>query len=121
MIALGRLIRSGKRGNPPPPGNRAAGPLIRRAGLAFLLLLAGFSLWGLFDGRDLPGEPRSGVLRASAARRVPDSAGTITAVFREGQPVRGRRLSGSWVWVEIPYSPLEAGWIPEGDIVFYTH
>lgn len=120
LILLWRLLRSGKRGTMPPSGKRAAGPLIRRAGPVFLLLLAGFSLWGLFDGRDLPGEPRSGVLRATAARRVPDFAGTVTVVFQEGQPVRGRSPGGSWVWVEIPASPSEAGWIPEGDIIFYT-
>jgi hypothetical protein len=119
LIVLRRLFGPQKRKNPRTSGGRPA--LSRRAGLVLLLTLAAFSLWGLLDSRGLPGGTRSGVLRETAARRIPDPAGTISAVFQEGQPVRGRPPSGSWVWVENPDSPPEAGWIPEEDIIFYTH
>jgi hypothetical protein len=116
IIAPRRLFHRGKGGKTPP-----ARRIGRVAGLALLLALGGFSLWGLLDSRGFPGGRRSGVVRETAARRVPGLAGTITALFREGQPVRAWPLSGSWVRVEIPDSPLEDGWIPAGDIVFYSY
>jgi hypothetical protein len=67
----------------------------------------------------MPGGKRSGVLRETEARRIPDSAGTVTGTFREGQAVQARSTSGSWIWVETPDSPQNAGWIPAADIVFY--
>jgi hypothetical protein len=132
LIALGRLFRGGEEGEMPRAGRKSGGsairrrgrnpegPMSRRAGLVLLLVFWGLCLWGLFDGRGLPGGRRSGVLRETAARRIPDSAGTIAAFFREGQPVRARSRSGSWVWVETPDTSLEAGWIPAEDVIFYT-
>jgi hypothetical protein len=119
LIVLWRVIWAGK-GEKGASGCRFGGVLVRRAGLILLLALGGFSLWGLLDSRDRAGGRRSGVLRETAVRRVPDPAGTVIGVFREGQPVWARPLSASWVWVEIPDSPREAGWIPEEAIVFYT-
>jgi hypothetical protein len=111
FIVLRRFLRAGK---------GEGGSAGYRAGLALLLILGGFCIWGLFDGRDLPGGRRSGVLRETAARRVPDAAGTRVSVFREGQPARARFSGAAWVWVELPDSPLEGGWIRREDIIFYT-
>ncbi|MDR1278014.1 MAG: hypothetical protein LBK02_04625 [Treponema sp.] len=98
-------------------GRRFSGFPAYRVLLLVLLAIGGFSAWGLIDG--IPGGKRPGVLRETEARRIPDPAGTVIGKFREGQAVQARSFSGPWIWVEAPDSPLNAGWIPASDIVFY--
>jgi hypothetical protein len=84
-----------------------------------LLGFAGICLWGFVTGRGIPPGKSSGVLRETAARRVPDPSGAVTAFFREGPRVSIRPDGGSWVWVEAPDAAAGAGWVPRSDVIFY--
>jgi hypothetical protein len=96
-----------------PPASRPAGFLV-----IIFLGLAGMCLWALAAGRGIPPGGSSGVLRETAARRIPDAAGEAAAFFREGQPV-SIRSGGLWVWAETPDASAGAGWVPRDAVVFY--
>jgi hypothetical protein len=87
--------------------------------VSILLGLAGMCLGVFVSGRFIPPGRSSGVLRETAARRIPDSGGEAAAFFREGQNVLVRPGGGPWVWVEAPDTPVRAGWTLREDVVFY--
>jgi hypothetical protein len=57
------------------------------------------------------------VLRSCAAYRVPDLRGAISARWLEGQPVKVRSASDAWAYAESPGG--DAGWVSQGNVVFY--
>ena len=71
-------------------------------------------------------KPQTAVLRETAVRHIPDSAGEVTGRFKEGQPVfissfsspsSGRREI--WMRVTANDSSGATGWAPEESIIFY--
>jgi hypothetical protein len=56
-------------------------------------------------------------LRSCVAYRVPDTQGAVSARWMEGQPVRVRSASASWVYAESFEG--DAGWVSQEDLVFY--
>jgi hypothetical protein len=66
-------------------------------------------------------KPRCAVLRETAVRRIPDSAGEEIARFREGQPVllNGKTPHQPWVQVTANDDNGTSGWVPEEMIIFY--
>jgi hypothetical protein len=56
-------------------------------------------------------------LRSCVAYRVPDTQGAVSARWMEGQPVRVRSASASWVYAESLGG--DAGWVSQDDLVFY--
>ena len=64
---------------------------------------------------------RSAVLRETAVRRIPDTAGEEIARFREGQPVllNGKTRHKTWVQVIANDQDGISGWVPEEKIIFY--
>jgi hypothetical protein len=80
-------------------------------------------------------ETNPAVMKETAVRRIPDSAGTEIARFREGQPVLGFNENGrpktekstsrnpenreSWMRVITNDSTGASGWVPEENIIFY--
>jgi hypothetical protein len=101
-------------------------PRIRRykgRALFFAVIFAA-ALLGLGDGiirRGRAGKDPErgcrGILRAVAARRVPDHGGTADLWFGEGQSVIVRGASNTWVYVEAPGGRM--GWIPEDRLILY--
>jgi hypothetical protein len=78
--------------------------------LALILLLAGrFSF---------PGSGRvPAVLKETAAYRVPEPGGSLSACFAEGQPVMVHSPSGGWVYAEAQDG--RSGWVPEDAVIPY--
>jgi hypothetical protein len=67
------------------------------------------------------GSSRSAVLRETAIRRIPDTAGEEIARFREGQPVllNGKIQHKTWMQVIANNHEGISGWVPEEKIIFY--
>jgi hypothetical protein len=87
--------------------------------LLLIVTLSG-GLYGLGSGlidRGFSGVGVSGVLRACTVYRVPDPQGAVSAYWEEGRPVRIRSRAGNWAYVET--FDGKAGWVFQGDIVFY--
>lgn len=73
--------------------------------------------------------PRSGVMRETVVRRIPDTAGEAVTSFREGQPVLLSRtgksggdaagMHGSWVPVIANDDSGASGWVPEATVIWY--
>jgi hypothetical protein len=108
-MAAGAVIRFFR-----PPASRRAGFFV-----IISLGLAGICLWGLVTGRGFPPAGSSGIVRETAARRIPDPAGEEVFFFREGRRVSIRSGGGPWIWVEAPDAPAGAGWVPREDVIFY--
>jgi len=64
---------------------------------------------------------RFAVLRETAVRRIPDSAGEEIVRFREGQPVLldGKTPRQPWLRVTANDDNGISGWVPEEAIIFY--
>ena len=64
---------------------------------------------------------RSAVLRETAVRQIPDTAGEEIARFREGQPVLlyGKTQYKTWRQVIANDDNRTSGWVPEENIIFY--
>jgi hypothetical protein len=70
---------------------------------------------------------RSAVLRETAVRRIPDTAGEEIARFREGQPVlldketypSGQKQREIWLRVIAHDDKETSGWVPEENIIIY--
>jgi hypothetical protein len=82
------------------------------------------AMWGLGDGiirreraEKEPERGCRGILRAVAARRVPDPGGSVDLWFGEGQSVIVRGASNAWVYVEAPGGRM--GWIPGDRLILY--
>jgi len=59
----------------------------------------------------------SGVLESTSAYRIPDVSGVILAQFDEGQPVKIRSSSGTWIYVESIDG--RSGWVMAETLHFY--
>ena len=101
-------------------------PWGKRAGLVCAVFFAAAGLLCLYrfaaGGEAVFRHSRSGVLRETALRRVPDPSGETTARFREGWPVRlspDSERTGSWVWVTVHGGDGASGWVQAEDIVVY--
>ena len=65
-------------------------------------------------------KPRAAVLRETAVRRIPDSAGEEIARFKEGQPVLlNGKTQKTWVQVTANDDNGTSGWVTEEMIIFY--
>jgi hypothetical protein len=96
----------------------------KKAIKVFVVLCAAVSVvfFYRFIEREMPGYPRSGVLKETSLRRIPDSQGTVTARFSEGQAGRlpfAPEKTGDWVWISIQDENGAAGWVPKDQVVFY--
>jgi hypothetical protein len=96
---------------------------IRALCLALYAAGALFALYRLLGGSGkLPGQARTGVLRASAVHRIPDPEGEVIARFREGRPVRlppAAGKTGRWVRIITRDRDNDTGWVPVEQIILY--
>jgi hypothetical protein len=70
----------------------------------------------------LSGHPRSGVMKQTEARRIPDPSGEITADLNEGRPIKlssDPEKTGGWVRVITNDEAEKAGWVLRDKIVLY--
>jgi len=73
------------------------------------------------------GKSRSAVLRETAVRRIPDTAGEEIARFREGQPVmldkktypQTQKQRKTWLRIMVNDDNETSGWVPEENIIIY--
>jgi hypothetical protein len=112
-----RTSFSGKKDVTSPRVRRYKGILLFPA-IIFALALFGLGE-GLIrrNGAGGPGPGRRGILRAVAARRVPDPESAVNFRFGEGQSVIVRGASSTWVYVEDPGG--RTGWVPEDRLIIY--
>jgi hypothetical protein len=92
------------------------------AACAVLCAAAGLVFLYRFVEREMPGSPRSGVLKETALYRVPDPRGAVLARLGEGRPARLSFVpgkNGPWVRVSIRDEDGAAGWVPADRVVFY--
>jgi hypothetical protein len=84
--------------------------------------------WGLKSPLSfLGGNSRSAVLRETAVRRIPDTAGEEIARFREGQPVildektypQTQKQRKTWLRIMVNDDNETSGWVPEENIIIY--
>ncbi|MDR3171711.1 MAG: hypothetical protein LBU17_08825 [Treponema sp.] len=92
--------------------------------LIILMVILGVTFYGLTERKITQGfrsgygsDAGSAVLQATAAYRVPDGGGVVSAYFDEGQPVIIHSVSDSWVYVNS--FDGRAGWVSRDTIVFY--
>ncbi|MFP3043841.1 hypothetical protein LQZ19_18670 [Treponema primitia] len=90
-----------------------------RVVILLLIGILGLGIAGLASsyGGTEKSPQKSAVLRASAAYRVPDSQGAISARWMEGQPVRVRAASKPWAYAES--ADGDAGWVRQDNLIFY--
>lgn len=87
------------------------------------LILGGLGIFLLIFGlgsrlKTAPGfSGPSAVLERTAARRVPDQTGVISAQYSEGQPVKIRSSPGQWVFAESMDG--RSGWVPVEAVISY--
>jgi hypothetical protein len=98
----------------------------KRTGLILVIFCTAAGIWHLYrfaaGGEPFLRQSRSGVLKETAARRVPDPEGAVSVHFREGRPIRlspAAEKTGSWVWVSSYGGDEAAGWVAVKDIVLY--
>jgi hypothetical protein len=79
-------------------------------------------LYRLAEGGGSHGHPRSGVLKETDIRKIPDPSGEITGRVGEGRPVRlspGAEKTGPWIWIAGYDNDETSGWVSREDIILY--
>ena len=88
--------------------------LVFFVGLALIIMEVG---WGRFSMNRFGFTGRAAVLEKTEAFRVPDTQGTINALFDEGQPVIIGSYNPDWCYVQSPDG--RSGWVPRSAVFSY--